>query len=118
MGITADRAAAHGLTPDEITKEKATEIYKTDYWDAAGCGDFPLPLSLACLNTSVNSGPGKALEFNELVGNESATEEAIVYTQRQEDFYRAITASDPSQEVFLQGWLNRSAALKSEINRF
>ncbi|MBP0008059.1 glycoside hydrolase family 108 protein [Roseofilum sp. Belize Diploria] len=118
MGITEERAKQHGLTPEQITKEKATEIYRIDYWNAAGCGDFPLPLSLACLNTAVNSGPGKALEFNELVGDGTATEEAIDYTQRQEDFYRAIVASDPSQEVFLQGWLNRSAALKAEIKRF
>jgi cell wall-associated NlpC family hydrolase len=116
MGITEDRAAQYGLTPDQVTKEKATEIYRTDYWDAAGCGAFDYPLSLACMNTAVNSGVGKAKEFNALIGNGSAREEAIAYAQRQEDYYHDIVSRKPDQEVFLQGWLNRSGALKRRIN--
>lgn len=115
MGITEARAANYGLTPDEITKEKATEIYQKDYWEAAGCHEFEWPLSLACLNTAVNSGVGKAKEFNEMIGQGSPTEEARAYAQRQEDFYRAIVESNPSQEVFLDGWLNRSESLKERI---
>ena len=117
MGITEDRAAAHGLTPDEVTKEKATEIYRTDYWDTAGCGGFEYPLSMACLNTAVNSGVAKAKEFNALIGDGSARDEAIAYAQRQEDYYRDIVSRRPDQEVFLQGWLNRSNALKKQLRR-
>ncbi|MDJ1168937.1 glycosyl hydrolase 108 family protein [Roseofilum sp. BLCC_M154] len=117
MGITEERAKQHGLTPDEITKEKATEIYRSDYWDAAGCNEFEWPLSLACMNTAVNSGPGKAMEFNGLIGDGSAKEEAIAYAQRQEDYYRDIVSRKPDQEVFLKGWLNRSKDLKRRINK-
>lgn len=116
MGITEDRAAAHGLTPDEITKEEATKIYRTDYWEAAGCDHLQWPLSLACMNTAVNSGVGKAQEFNALIGNGDVREEAIAYAQKQEDFYRDIVSRRPDQEVFLQGWLNRSKSLKERIN--
>lgn len=115
MGITEDKAAAYGLSPADITKEKATEIYRKDYWEAAGCNKFKWPLSLACFNTAVNSGVGKAQEFNEMIGEGSVNEEAIAYAQRQEDYYKAIVSSNPSQEVFLQGWLNRSKSLKDEI---
>lgn len=115
MGITEDRAASYGLTPDEITREGAIEIYETDYWNAAGCDEFEWPLSLTCMNTAVNSGVGKAHEFNELVGDGSPVDEAIAYAQRQEDFYRAIVNSDPSQAIFLDGWLNRSNDLKNKI---
>lgn len=115
MGITEDRAASYGLTPDEITKDEAIEIYKADYWYAAGCNEFEWPLSLTCLNTAVNSGVGKADEFNELVGDGSPVDEAIAYAQRQEDYYRAIVDFDPSQAVFLDGWLNRSNDLKDKI---
>ncbi|MDJ1169675.1 glycosyl hydrolase 108 family protein [Roseofilum sp. BLCC_M154] len=115
MGITEERAKAHGLTPNQVTKEKATEIYRSDYWDAAGCGEFEYPLSLACMNTAVNSGVGKAKEFNALIGDGSAKDEAIAYAQRQEDYYHDIVSRKPDQEVFLQGWLNRSSALKKKL---
>ena len=116
MGITEGLAAKYGLTPDEITKEKATEIYYQSYWLAAGCNELDWPISLACLNTSVHSGVGKAKEFNQMIGDGSPSAEARAYAQRQEDEYRAIAADDPSQLVFLQGWLNRSSDLKARIN--
>jgi len=99
MGITKARAEQHGLTPDEITKEKATEIYRTDYWDRAGCGEFEWPLSLACLNTAVNSGVGKAQEFNGMIGDGDVREEAIAYAQRQEDYYRDVRFVSAKREA-------------------
>lgn len=116
MGITKDRAEKHGYTVDQITKEIATEIYYTDYWLAAGCDKFQYPLSMACMNTAVNSGPGKAVEFNGLIGDGDVREEAIAYAQRQENYYYDIVSRKPDQEVFLKGWLNRSKDLKRRIN--
>ncbi|MDJ1168905.1 putative peptidoglycan-binding domain-containing protein [Roseofilum sp. BLCC_M154] len=70
---------------------------------------------MACLNTAINSGVGKAKEFNELIGEGSVREEAIAYAQRQENYYHDIVSRKPDQEVFLKGWLNRSTDLKRII---
>jgi hypothetical protein len=117
MGITKDRAEKHGYTVDQITKEIATEIYYSDYWLAAGCDKFQYPLSMACMNTAVNSGVGKAVEFNGLIGDGDVREEAIAYAQRQEDYYHDIVSRKPDQETFLKGWLNRSKDLQRFIGQ-
>jgi len=116
MGITKEVADRHGYNVDDITKEIATEIFYTDYWKTVGCGEFEYPLAMACLNTAINSGVGKAAEFNELIGDGDVREEAIPYAQRQEDYYRDIVSRKRDQEVFLQGWLNRSKDLKKRIS--
>lgn len=38
--------------------EAAAIIYKTKYWDKAGCDDLPFPFDLVCFDTCVNQGPG------------------------------------------------------------
>ena len=115
MGITEGRAKQHGLTPEQVTKEKATEIYRSDYWKAAGCDRLEYPLSLVCLNTAVNSGVGKAQEFNNLIGDRTPEEEALDYANRQQEFYEDIVSRRPDQEIFLLGWSNRTADLKRKI---
>jgi murein DD-endopeptidase MepM/ murein hydrolase activator NlpD len=117
MGITRARAADYGLTPDEITKPIATKIYKKDYWDGV-CDDLAYPLSMACLNTSVNSGGGKAREFNRKIDpNGDPVSEALTYVDRQTQYYDEIIAADPSQEVFERGWKRRSRDLRARIKR-
>lgn len=114
-GITESRAAQHGYTPDEITVDIATQIYREDYWEGV-CDDLPFPVSLSCLNTSVNSGPGKAREFREQIDlSQSPGSQAIAFANLQEQHYLNIIRNDPSQAVFRDGWLNRSQALKKWI---
>jgi lysozyme family protein len=42
----------------DMSIEKAAIIYKTKYWDKAGCDDLPFPFDLVCFDTCVNQGPG------------------------------------------------------------
>jgi hypothetical protein len=70
---------------------------------------------MACLNTSVNSGPGKAREFNALIGDRDVVTESIEYLNRQRAYYAAIIARDPSQRVFEAGWANRSDSLEQRL---
>lgn len=46
--------------PDEdianLTPERAAEIYRPDYWDAAHCNDLPWPVNLVVFDGAVNQG--------------------------------------------------------------
>lgn len=39
-----------------LTRERAKEIYKTDYWDKCGCGDFPVGIAFCVFDCAVNQG--------------------------------------------------------------
>ena len=43
-----------------LTREGAVEIYKRDYWDAAGCDDLPSKVALVVFDCAVNQGVGIA----------------------------------------------------------
>lgn len=45
-----------------LTKKKAGELYKRDYWDAAHCADFPDYLRLMLFDCAVNQGVGYAVK--------------------------------------------------------
>jgi lysozyme family protein len=44
----------------DLTEEDAIEIYKRDYWDAAGCDDLPPKVAVAVFDAAVNQGVGIA----------------------------------------------------------
>jgi uncharacterized protein YraI len=43
-----------------LTRAKAKEIYRTDYWQRSGADSYPWPLCLAVLDTAVLHGVGQA----------------------------------------------------------
>lgn len=43
-----------------LTLEKASLIYKRDYWDRCRCGELPWPLSLCVFDSAVNQGVVRA----------------------------------------------------------
>ncbi len=43
-----------------LTKEEATEIYRTNYWNPMQCGALPKGLDLVVFDFGVNAGPGRA----------------------------------------------------------
>jgi lysozyme family protein len=46
-----------------LTLELAKEIYRADYWNAAGCEQIPEGLDLAVFDCAVNNGVRRAVEF-------------------------------------------------------
>ena len=116
----------------DITNAEVGNIYQTEYWDPSLAGEMVLPLSVAQFDTAVNFGVGGAIEFlQEALGvgidgiagaqtksalnakNNKATALAIANERIQYRHKRV--AEDPSQKVFLQGWLNRDNALKKYV---
>lgn len=52
-----------------LTKTKASEIYRTNYWDTIRGDDLPAGLDYAMLDFAVNSGPARAVMFlQQIVG--------------------------------------------------
>lgn len=56
--------------PDEdigaLTRSRAAEIYRSDYWDACRSDDLPSPLRLLVFDAAVNQGPRAAIEMLQL----------------------------------------------------
>lgn len=46
-----------------MTKSRAKEIYKRDYWDKVRGDDLPPPVALICFDNAVMSGPRRATRF-------------------------------------------------------
>ncbi|MGJ3246670.1 MAG: glycosyl hydrolase 108 family protein [Elainellaceae cyanobacterium] len=111
-----------------ITHEEVCDIYRTLYWDAAQCDELKKPLAIAHFDTAVNFGVQGAARFLQralgveadgIIGaktrralERSKTADIVRhYVQARIDYrYRRVT-QDPSQRVFLQGWLNRDRDL-------
>lgn len=50
--------------PDEdiknMTRERAGELYRRDYYDKCNCGSLPFPVALMLFDAAVNQGPARA----------------------------------------------------------
>ena len=110
---------------ENMRVDEAREIYKRKYWDAIG-GDYitSYPVAYIIFDQAANRGVSSALrqacKVAEVV-QEGAINSAIIkainlydpelfimeYLSASEDFYNALVAKDPTQKVFIKGWLNR-----------
>lgn len=119
-----------------MSRDEVTEIYRVNYWLSGGCNLLPSKLGLIHFDWCVNHGTGGAIKtLQKVVGvaddgiiggvtkqaiiraivNQSETALCNTYLVHRENYYRIIANNNLSQKVFLQGWLNRLAALKKEI---
>lgn len=120
----------------DIEDQEVVDIYRAGYWEAAGCHKMEDPdLQLLVFDWAVNSGPGAPVKrLQKMVGVEQdgkvgpATLAAIAkhrekygakmvaqLTVQRVRFYMDLVAKNPSQGVFLEGWLRRSMDLLEAI---
>ena len=128
---------AEGLRPADvrhILNIEVEEIYRDAYWLEGDCDRLPWPVSLvhfdACVNTGVTQaarflqravgaepdgriGPKTLEALRALLERETPLAVAERLVRRREPFYRRLAEVDPTQNRFLQGWLNRVEKLKT-----
>jgi hypothetical protein len=115
----------------DLTLDDAKKIYKEMYWDKINGDALPADLSIALFDTAVNMGDKTSVKMlQEILG---VTQDGIIgpqtlaaiqnyngnlvdnFLDAREARYETI-AKQPSQGVFLKGWLNRVRTLRDYIN--
>ncbi len=96
-----------------LTREQAIEIYRVKVWEAEHCDALAWPLSLVHFDAIVNHGPGNARALLELStwADVPVDLEAFAYLSLRRRFYKKIALEEPTQVVFLRGWLARMDSL-------
>jgi lysozyme family protein len=128
---------AEGLRPADVRRIldiEVEEIYRDAYWLEGDCDRMAWPVSLvhfdACVNTGVTQaakflqrsvgaepdgriGPKTLAALRAVLERETPLALAERLVRRREPFYRRLAEADPTQNRFLQGWLNRVEKLKT-----
>ena len=124
----------------QLDEETAREIYVARYLAGPRIDTLPSEIVPQVFDMAVNHGPRRAVrilqevlglagwrvDIDGVVGPQSrkATFEAQeamgpflanAIADQRASFYRRLVAADPSQRVFLRGWLNRAEAFKVPV---
>ena len=92
-----------------LTLTRAKQIYFEDYWQAAGIEKMPAKLGEAVFNCRVNCGAVRVSKILEI------TKDASRFIEEQEAFYRRLVDARPRSQKYLNGWLNRTRALRKRL---
>jgi len=84
-----------------MTPERASDIYASEYWLPAGCDALPFPYCCVVFDTAVLHGVGKAVYWLRQADN------IRQYLNLRRMYYYDRVRTNPSQQQFLTGWLNR-----------
>jgi lysozyme family protein len=119
--------------------EEAAPIYRRWFWDAVSGDKLPAGVDYITFDGAVNHGPKNAGIFLQRAINRwglnlkidgsigPVTIKAVVghngrlvtdILRERDIFYRKIVVYDPSQEIFLKGWLNRLAKIAVNVREF
>lgn len=112
---------------DQSRPDERAAVYHEDFWTRAHCDGWWWPLSLAVFDAAVQHDPSWAIQLLQraagltgdsvdgIVGPE--TRGAVAEAKRMDllarlrwerlRYYARIVENDPSQAVFLEGWVNR-----------
>jgi lysozyme family protein len=124
---------AQDANPQVIVRDldlaTAKDVYFDRYWLPGRCDEIPYPISIIHFDGCVNHGVNRAIRILQAavgVGVDgkigSQTIEAILSSdyirliqniaERRRNLYMNIVRNNPSQEIFLDGWMRRIAEVE------
>lgn len=92
-----------------LTPEQAASIYETEYWDKAGCDAIPFPQCVAVLDTAVNCGVTRVVNW---LKRTSCIE---AFIQERVNHYTSLVEKNPALKIYFKGWINRVNDLKKYL---
>jgi lysozyme family protein len=103
-----------------LTRERAIQIYKQEYWDPIGGDDLPAPVDLVLFDSAVNEGPGTAkkhlAEALEAQGRDEIADANPMWLAADIIFLRlARYISLGTFGTFGKGWVARMVAVYDEV---
>lgn len=118
-----------------ITESEVKEIYLLRYWSRAHCNGMEWPLCLVMLDTAVNFGTARAIQFlgraaalgdglkwtpahSDAVHNGNQYDLALAICNERDKYRLARVKKAPSQKVFLRGWQRRDKDLRLTVKGF
>jgi lysozyme family protein len=134
VNIPADRGGetkygvAQNANPNIVVRDLdlcgAMEVYFNDYWLKGVCDRLPYPLSLMHFDGCVNHGTTRAARFLQRAAGVvddgkigrmtlaavNKTDQLVLLrsiSDQRFHFYNNIVKNNPSQSIFLKGWLRR-----------
>ena len=107
-GISA--RANPGVDIKNLTQEEANEIYKKKYWKD-GWEKLGFPLAACLLDTSINMGMGRALQFLERCEGDY-----VKFLQLRIAKYKDLITNNPTLKKYERGWMNRVTDLRRFVD--
>lgn len=124
----------------DLTRDQAASLFRWQFWDKLKLGLIPLRPAVVLYDAAVNSGPaqsvklaqrgynscvayGQPLVVDGIMGPATRAAMQLADTDKalsamldaREAFFQAIVANNPSQQVFLRGWINRVDDLRRYV---
>ena len=118
----------------KLTVDEAKAIYRKNFWDRYGWEQLEWPVCLCCLDCCINHGGFASIlqraaidcgqsvvvdgkfgpkTFAALKACEPQKLARAIYSQRKK-YYEKIVARNPSQKVFMKGWMRRADEMAKE----
>lgn len=124
----------------DLTRDQAASLFRWQFWDKLKLSLIPLRPAVVLYDAAVNSGPaqsvklaqrgynrcvayGQPLVVDGIMGPATRTAMQLADTDKaltamldaREKFVQTIVANNPSQQVFLRGWINRVDDLRRYV---
>lgn len=118
MGVTQTTLDAYrkskNLPPmsvKQLTVLEVKEIFRTQYWDKVVTPDMKGEYAFCLSDLCYNSGVSRAKKYNSIAKGDV---EKLISMRRE--FYNRIVKNDPTQKVFIKGWMNRIHEVEMYVN--